>query len=114
METVNSRVETRETHTAIRPATTNPWEAVVRAVASACRQLMAEEWLIELLALALVLFLIGATAVYGLALVSTWVPTGHSLTVNRSIDSDHEAEAGAIEANRREEGIRWNPTGEPR
>jgi hypothetical protein len=42
------------------------------------RRLVPERWLIDLLVLALAAFIIGASALYGLAVVSTW--TRHSIS----------------------------------
>jgi hypothetical protein len=49
------------------------------------RRLVPERWLIDLLVLALAAFIIGASALYGLAVMSTWTPSQHQPTARRLI-----------------------------
>jgi len=56
--------------------------AAVRAVFGAVGRLASERWLIDLLMLALITLLIGVTALWGLAVVSTWTPTLNPRTAN--------------------------------
>jgi hypothetical protein len=83
METTSSRVENGRAQITIRSAIRSPWEFVVRAASSAARPLVPERWFIDLLVLTLVAFLIGASALYGLAVVSTWAPSEPQPTAGR-------------------------------
>ena len=77
METTSSRVESGRIQIAIRSAIRSPWELVVRAASNAARRLVPERWLVDLLVLALAAFMVGASVLYGLAVVSTWPPSFH-------------------------------------
>jgi len=81
-----------------RSATRSPGRAVVRAASSAARRFMPECWLIDLLALALAGLLVGAAALYGLAVVSTWVPTPNPRAADSLTRDDQEAGAAAFGA----------------
>ena len=68
----------------------------MRGASSAVPRLMPERWLIGLLVLALAGLLVGATALYGLAVVSTGVPTPNPPTTDRLMRGDHEAGAFGV------------------
>ena len=70
MRTMSQRVENGRTHTTSRFAISSPREAAVRAVSTGLRRFMPESWIVDLLVLAVALFLVGATALYGLAVAS--------------------------------------------
>jgi len=61
------------------------------------RQLVPERWLIDLLVLALVAFLIGASALYGLAVVSTWTPSSPQPTADRFMCGVREVGPGTFD-----------------
>ena len=71
MRTTNPSVVDRRIDMPARPSA-SPQRAVVRAASLAAGRFAADHWLIDLLALVLAALLIGATALYGLAVVSTW------------------------------------------
>jgi len=83
MEITSPRIEKGSIQISFRPAIRHPWGVVVRTASSAVRGLVPEGWLIDLLVLALAAFMIGGTALYGLAVVSTWTPSLHQPTVGR-------------------------------
>ena len=69
MRTTNPSVVDRSMDTLARPVGER---AMARRAAQAVVRLAVDHWLIDLLALVLAALLIGATALYGLAVVSTW------------------------------------------
>jgi hypothetical protein len=81
-------------------ATRSLGRAEAWAASSAAQRFIPERWLIDLLALALAGFLVGAAALYGLAVISTWVPTPNPPTADRLMRGDHEAGAAAFGASR--------------
>jgi hypothetical protein len=96
MRTMSPRVENGRIHVTTRPAIRSPWDAVVWAVSTALRRFMSERWIIDLLVLALALFLVGATSLYGLAVVSKWVPPPNPPIGGRLIRGDQEPGTGAL------------------
>jgi hypothetical protein len=74
MSTTSPRVENGRIYITIRSAIRSPWEVVVRAASNAVRRFVPERWLSDLLVLAFAAFIVGATALCGLAVVSTWAP----------------------------------------
>jgi hypothetical protein len=76
METTGSRVESGRGQLTIRSAAWSPWAVLARAVSSAAR-LVPDRWLIDLSVFAVAAFILGATALCGLAVVSTWTPSAH-------------------------------------
>jgi hypothetical protein len=97
MSTTSPRVENGRVYITIRSAIRSPWEVVVRAVSSAARRFVPERWLVDLLVLALATSIFGATALCGLAFVSTWAPSLHHPTAGRMTCSDQEAGLGAFD-----------------
>jgi len=97
METTSSRVENGRAQTTIRSAIRSPREVVLRAASSAVRRLVPERWLINLLVLALVAFLIAASALYGLAVVSTWAPSSPQPTAGRFMCGVREVGPGTFD-----------------
>ena len=97
METTSSRVENGRAQTTIRSAIRSPREVVLRAASSAVRRLVPERWLINLLVLALVAFLITASALYGLAVVSTWTPSAPQPTAGRFMCGAREVGPGTFD-----------------
>ena len=79
-------------------ATRGPGHVGAGTASSAAQRFMPERWLIDLLALALAGLLVGAAALYGLAVVSTWVSTPNPPTADRLIRGDHEAGTAAFGA----------------
>ena len=116
MTTMSPRIENGRIHDATRSATRSPREAVVRVASSAVRRFMPERWLSDLLVLALGGLLVGATALYGLAVVSTWVPTPNPPTADRLMRGEWCVGTAwrSHEPTRCEEGIRWDLRGKPR
>src|SRR5215470_16898667 len=97
METASTTLKRRKMVSAATSAFRTPREAVGGGVAKANGRWTSERWVSELIALALVLFLIGAAVIYGLAVVSRRAPAPSSLAATSSIPSDHEAGASAVE-----------------
>ena len=98
METTSSRVESGRIQITIRSAIRSPWEVVVRAASNAARRLVPERWLADLLVLALAAFMVGASVLYGLAVVSTWPPSLHQPTTGRMMCGVQEVGPGALDA----------------
>ena len=96
METTSSRVESGRAQTTIRPIR-SPWVAVAWAASRAVGRLVPERWLIDLLVLALVGFLIGASALYGLAVVSTWAPSASQPAADRFMCGVREVGPGTYD-----------------
>lgn len=92
-----SRVESGRIYAIIRSAIWSPWEPVVRAVSSLVRRVVLERWIVDLLVLALAAVLVGATALCGLAVVSTWTPSLHQRSNGRLIGGNQEAGHGAFD-----------------
>lgn len=84
MATTSTRIENGRIQIAVRSARRSRLEVLARAASSAVRWLLPERWLIDLLVLALAATVVGATALYGLAVVSTWTPSFHQPTGDRS------------------------------
>jgi hypothetical protein len=80
METSSSRVENAAIQVTIQSTIRSAWEVVCREALNAVRQFVPERWLIDLLVLILAAFLIGVTALYGLAVVSIGAPSSHQPT----------------------------------
>jgi hypothetical protein len=72
------------------------WRAGARAVASETRRVTPRRWPFDLLALALSVLMVGATAVCGLAVVSRWVPPPRSLSTDGPMRGDREAFADSL------------------
>lgn len=66
-------------------------QAGAPAVASEARRFTPRRWPFDVLALALSLLMVGATAVCGLAVMSSWVPPPRLLTTGGPIRGDREA-----------------------
>jgi hypothetical protein len=98
MRTMSPRVENRRIDGTTRLAIRSPWDAVVWAVSTALRRFMPERWIIDLLVLALALFLVGASALYGLAVASKSVPPPDSPMAGRLLRADQESGTGVINA----------------
>src|SRR6266702_521439 len=94
MSTTSPRVENGRIQIAIRSAIRSPWELVVRAASNAARRLVPERWLVDLVVLALAAFMVGASVLYGLAVVSTWPP---SPTTGRLMCGVQEVESDALD-----------------
>jgi hypothetical protein len=90
MNTLSPRVENRRIDGTTRPAVRSPWDAVARAVSTALQRFMPERWIVDLLVLALALFLVGATAFYGLASASKWVPPANPPIADRLSRGDQD------------------------
>jgi hypothetical protein len=97
METTSSRVGNGRAQTTIRSAIRSPWEIMVQSASRAVRRLVPERWLIDLLVLALVAFLIGASALYGLAVVSTRTASSPQPSAGRFICGVREAGPDAFD-----------------
>ena len=98
METTSSRVESGRTRIAVRSAIRSPWEVVVRAASNAARRLVPERWLVDLLVLTLAAFMVGASVLYGLAVVSTWPLSLHQSTTGRLMCGVQEVGPAALDA----------------
>src|ERR1700730_9184195 len=96
METTSSRVENGRAQATIRPIR-SPWVAVVRAASRAVGRLVSVRTLLDLLVLALFAFLIGASALYGLAVVSTWAPSSPQPTADRFLCGVREVGPGTYD-----------------
>jgi len=97
---------TRESRRVERPASSSSGEAAFHAGASTWRRPTFEQWALELVTMALALVLIGAAAVFGLAVVSTGTSTPSAPTAWRSMPTNHDFEAGTFEPGLPEEGRR--------
>lgn len=100
MRTVSPRMENGRVHVATRPAIQSRWDGVARAVSTARQRLMLERWILDLLVLALAPFLLGATALYGLAAASRWVPPANPPITDRLNSGDQEPGTGALSVGR--------------
>jgi len=97
METTSSRVESGRSQIAARAAIRSPWKVVARAASNAARRLVPERWLVDLLVLALAAFMVGASVLYGLAVVSTWPPSLHQPTTGRLMCGVQEVGSDALD-----------------
>jgi hypothetical protein len=96
MGTMSPRVENRRIDGTVRSSIWSSWDAVVWAVSTALRWFMPERWIVDLLVLALALFLVGATAFYGLVVVSESVPPSNPPIAGRLIRGDEESGVGVF------------------
>jgi hypothetical protein len=90
MAITSPRIENGRIQITVRSPRRSRWEVLARAALSAVRWLLPEPWLIDLLVLALAATVVGATALYGLAVVSTWTASFHQPTGDRSMCSLQE------------------------
>jgi len=70
---------------------------VVRAASNAARRLVPERWLVDLVVLALAAFMVGASVLYGLAVVSTWPLSLHQSTTGRLMCGVQEVGSDALD-----------------
>ena len=96
MGTMSPGVEKRRIDGTTRSSIRSSWDAVVWAVSTALRRFIPERWIIDLLVLALALFLVGATAFYGLAVVSESVPPSGPTIAGRPVRGDQESGTGVF------------------
>jgi hypothetical protein len=100
MKTVSPRVENERVHVTTRPAIRSRGDAVARAVSTARQRLVLERWIVDLLVLALAPCLVGATALYGLAAASRWVPPASPPIADRLNSGDEESGTGSLNVGR--------------
>ena len=96
MRTMSPRAENERMQATTRPAVRSAWDAVTQAVTDALQRLMPERWVMDVLVLAFALFLVGATALYGLAAASKWAPPQNPPGAARLVRGDQEPGAGAL------------------
>ena len=96
MKTASSRAVNGRIDRVARSEDRSYWRPGARAVASETRRFTPRRWPVGVLALALSVLMVGATAVCGLAVVSRWMPPPRLLTTDGSMRGDREAFADSL------------------
>jgi hypothetical protein len=98
MREMSPKMKSGELDVAIRSAIQTPGQVVVPAAAGALCRLIPERWVVDLLFVTLAALIVGASALWGLAGVSTWAPGADAALSDLRMCGLHTAERVALDA----------------
>jgi hypothetical protein len=91
------KVENGEVELAVRSAIHTHGQVVIPPTGGAVRGLTPERWVVDLLLVVLTGLIVGATALGGLAIVSTWAPAPDRAPVDLTMCGQQAVESVALE-----------------